>query len=189
MPKADYSKTVIYKLVNYDHPELVYVGSTTSFKHRKSQHKTSSTNPSNAKYNRKLYENIRKYGGWDSWSMIQICEFPCANRRESEKEEDKYLIELKANLNTNRAYCSAERRKEQKTHGRERWKEKLGPDGVKEYNRMKDSLRSEWKADYYAKRRTYLMETVTCECGSSVCRGALARHKKTTRHQTNAKLS
>ena len=35
----DYTKTTIYKLINYDYPELVYVGSTTNFTKRKQCHK------------------------------------------------------------------------------------------------------------------------------------------------------
>ena len=41
---ADYSKTIIYKIINYDRPDLVYVGSTTNFTTRKYQHKTNSSN-------------------------------------------------------------------------------------------------------------------------------------------------
>ena len=40
----DYSKTLIYKLINYDCPYLVYVGSTTSFVKRKQLHKSRCTN-------------------------------------------------------------------------------------------------------------------------------------------------
>ena len=35
----DYTKTIIYKLINYDYPDLVYVGSTTNFTKRKQGHK------------------------------------------------------------------------------------------------------------------------------------------------------
>ena len=35
----NYDKTVIYKLINYDYPDLVYVGSTTNFTKRKQHHK------------------------------------------------------------------------------------------------------------------------------------------------------
>jgi len=35
----DYAKTIIYKLINYDYPDLVYVGSTTNFTKRKQGHK------------------------------------------------------------------------------------------------------------------------------------------------------
>ena len=45
----DYSKTIIYKLINYDYPELVYVGSTTNFTKRKQQHKCGCSNNTNNK--------------------------------------------------------------------------------------------------------------------------------------------
>ena len=55
----DYAKTIIYKLINYDVPELVYVGSTTNFTRRKQQHKLETNN----KNQRKLYVSIRDNGG------------------------------------------------------------------------------------------------------------------------------
>ena len=103
MPETDYSKTIIYKIINYDVPDLVYVGSTTNLKTRKNQHKNASININNTRYHLKLYENIRNHGGWDCWRMIVICEYPCDNRRQAELEEDKYMMEFKANLNMNRA--------------------------------------------------------------------------------------
>jgi hypothetical protein len=184
MPATDHNKTVIYKIINYDHPGLVYVGSTTSFKHRKNQHKFRALNPDNCKVHLKLYESIRKFGGWESWRMIQICEYPCDSKRDAEKEEDRYMVELKACLNVNRAYCSEERRKEQMKHGQERRKEKLGPDGIKEYNKLKDNQRSDKKKIYYLEtRQDYVKEKITCECGYIVSRGSLNCHKKSTRHK------
>ena len=41
----DYAKTLIYKLINYDYPDLVYVGSTTNFTKRKQHHKERCLNP------------------------------------------------------------------------------------------------------------------------------------------------
>jgi hypothetical protein len=35
--------------------------------------------------------------------MIQIFDYPCENRREAEQEEDKYMMEFKANMNSHRA--------------------------------------------------------------------------------------
>ena len=93
MPETDYNKTVIYKIINYEYPDLIYIGSTTNFRIRKNQHKNRTTNPNNEKYHLKLYANIRNYGGWDSWKMILIREFPCTNKRQAEKEEDKYMME------------------------------------------------------------------------------------------------
>jgi uncharacterized protein YbcC (UPF0753/DUF2309 family) len=104
----DYSKTIIYKLINYDYPELVYVGSTTNFTKRKQQHKSNCLNSNEKNHNLKVYVSIRKYGGWENWNMIKICEYPCINKREAEQEEDKYMMELKANINSHRAFITDE---------------------------------------------------------------------------------
>lgn len=208
MPTADYSKTVIYKIINYDHPELVYVGSTTSFKHRKYHHKFRAMNLNNPKGHLKLYENIRKFGGWDSWQMIPICEFPCNNRREAEIEEDKYMLELKGNLNMNRSYLSKERQNDKCRLYREKRKDELGIDGIKTINlkyrqnqidkhgiemmneKMKkyDESRSEQKKQYYKERKAFLSEKCECECGTIVCRAYMTRHMKTNTHNDNLKL-
>jgi len=99
----DYTKTIIYKLINYDFPELVYVGSTTNFTKRKQQHKYNALNTNHPCYNYKLYVSIREHGGWESWAMVQICEFPCNNKRDAQQEEDRHMMELKSNLNMIRA--------------------------------------------------------------------------------------
>ena len=50
----NYDKTIIYKIVNYDFPHLVYVGSTTNFTKRKQHHKEGCSNLTNK-------NTIRKY--------------------------------------------------------------------------------------------------------------------------------
>jgi len=103
----DYAKTIIYKLINYDCPDLVYVGSTTNFTKRKQQHKRDSEIKTI-----KLYETIRNNGGWESWTMIKICDYPCLSNIEARQEEDRYMIELKANLNSQRAERSKKQYRE-----------------------------------------------------------------------------
>ena len=51
----DYSKTIIYKLINYDYPDLVYVGSTTNFTNRKRHHKERCLIETDKKYHLKVY--------------------------------------------------------------------------------------------------------------------------------------
>jgi hypothetical protein len=46
---------------------------------------------------------IRENDGWDNWNMIKVCDYPCNNKREAELEEDRYMTELKSNMNSNRA--------------------------------------------------------------------------------------
>ena len=114
----DYAKTIIYKLINYDYPDLVYVGSTTNFTKRKQGHKERCLNEKSKKHNLKLYVSIREYGNWDNWSMIKICDYPCENRREAEQEEDKYMLELKANMNMVRAFRTKQQYREDNKHKR-----------------------------------------------------------------------
>jgi len=112
----DYAKTIIYKLINYDHPDLVYVGSTTNFTKRKQGHKERCSNEKSKKHNLKLYVSIREYGGWENWSMIKICDYPCENRRQAEQEEDKFMLELKANMNMVRAFRTKQQYREDNKH-------------------------------------------------------------------------
>ena len=99
----DYSKIVIYKLQHEDDESLLYVGSTTNFTRRKCEHKSRCNFVNGDKYNRKLYKMIRENGGFESFNMIQIKEFPCSSKREAEKEEDKNMLKLKATMNDRRA--------------------------------------------------------------------------------------
>lgn len=80
MPKKeiDYSKTVMYKIVCKDlSVKDCYVGSTTGFTIRKTQHKWSSKNN---KKMLKVYICIRDNGMWDNWEMILIEKYPCADK-------------------------------------------------------------------------------------------------------------
>ena len=106
MPRIaiDYTNTIIYKIQHNDNDELIYVGHTTDFTKRKSAHKTNTNSMNGKAYNRQVYKMIRDNGNWDSFRMIEIKKYPCADRREAEAEEDKVMRELKATMNTNRAY-------------------------------------------------------------------------------------
>ena len=106
MPRIsiDYANTIIYKIQHNDNDELLYVGHTTDFTKRKSAHKTNTNSESGKAYNRQVYKMIRDNGNWDSFRMIEIKKYPCTDRREAEAEEDKVMRELKATMNTNRAY-------------------------------------------------------------------------------------
>ena len=104
MPRytTDYSKTIIYKIVCNDlNITDTYVGHTTNFVRRKCQHKSSCTNEKSKCYNLKVYQTIRANGGWDNWTMIQICEYPCNSIHEAILEERRYYELLNSKMNTN----------------------------------------------------------------------------------------
>jgi len=96
----DYSKTIIYKIVCNDlNVTDVYVGHTTNMVKRRCFHKSSCNNENSIHHNYKVYQTIRANGGWDNWSMIQICEFPCNNQEQARAEERKHYELLNASLN------------------------------------------------------------------------------------------
>jgi hypothetical protein len=101
-----YTNALIYKIINNDYPDLIYVGSTTDFSGRGYQHKADCNKPHRPMYNSKVYKTIREHGSWDSWEMIKICDFPCENRTQLIQEEERQIEEHSANLNVIRAYTA-----------------------------------------------------------------------------------
>jgi hypothetical protein len=114
MPKQsiDYSRTVIYKLQHIEDDSLLYVGSTTDFTRRKSEHKSACNNINGTTYNQKKYLMIRDNGGWDNFIMVEIEKFPCRDSREARRREDELMREMKANMNMRKSHCGYETKKE-----------------------------------------------------------------------------
>ena len=105
MPKVptDYTKTIIYKLVHkedFDNANI-YIGSTTNFRQRKSQHKSSCLNEKSKEYHSKKYQYIRDNKGWYEWNMIEIEKYPCDDKREAEAKEEYWRTHFNALLNSN----------------------------------------------------------------------------------------
>jgi hypothetical protein len=84
----------MYKIV-CKNPNILgtYIGSTSCFNKRKTDHKCNTINANNKKYNYKIYQFIRDNGGWDNFDMIQIEAYPCNNKIECLTRE-RELIEL-----------------------------------------------------------------------------------------------
>lgn len=122
MPKKpiDYSKALIYSIVCKTDPTLLYIGSTTDFRHRKSVHKSKTKND-----NTQVYVMIRANGGWEAFEMKPVKEYPCDNKIQLVIEEERIRKEMHANLNTLRAYVTEEERSEIREKYREEHKEEL----------------------------------------------------------------
>jgi len=163
MPKIniDYSKTVIYKIVcNDENVDYLYIGSTTNFTKRKTNHKSICNNINNINHNQKKYIEIRNNGGWENFRMIEVEKFPCNDNREAEAREEVIRLELKADMNSQRCYITDEQRKE---------------------------LEKEYKQKYYEANREQINikrnENLDCECGAKYTKRNKARHIKTTKHK------
>ena len=99
--ELDYSNTIIYKISCKDTSVTdLYVGHTINFVQRQLAHKYSCINDNSTNYNCKLYQIIRKNGGWNNWTMNIVNFFNCANKTEAREKEQEYYKLLCATLNS-----------------------------------------------------------------------------------------
>ena len=98
MPKLpmNYSNTIIYKIVCKDVDiKESYVGQTTSFNKRKTQHKSDCKKNCNAY----VYQFITENGKWDNWDMIEIEKYNATDKLDAGKRERYWIETLGAKLN------------------------------------------------------------------------------------------
>ena len=109
MPKkTDYetSEIIFYKFCcKNDNVLNSYVGHTSCFNRRKSEHKSRCNNEKDKKYNFKLYQLIRTNGGIDNWRMIEIHKQFCKDKRECERVEQGLIEKNISDMNSRKA-CS-----------------------------------------------------------------------------------
>lgn len=177
----NYANTIMYKLINYDCPELLYVGSTTNFIKRKQKHKSDCKTS-----NTKVYNTIKENGGWESWVMVKISDYPCTSLTEAHMEEDRLMLEMKSNLNTNKAYTSSEYKKEQMKNYYQVNKEQQKEKAKENYQTNREHRMQQHKEYREANKvqiKEYKSEKINCECGCSISRNKIPRHKRTIKHQ------
>jgi hypothetical protein len=98
---ADYSNTIFYKISCKDAAITdLYIGHTINFVQRKATHKQGCNNPKTATYNLKLYNVIRRNGGWTNWRMDIIAHHDCKDLRDARTKEQEYFILYNATLNS-----------------------------------------------------------------------------------------
>mmetsp|Transcript_43994 Transcript_43994/g.56389 ORF Transcript_43994/g.56389 Transcript_43994/m.56389 type:complete len:193 (-) Transcript_43994:9-587(-) len=180
--KIDYSMTIIYKIICHDLKiKDSYIGSTTCFKGRKSNHKLTCNNSTYKNHNMKLYVFIRENGGWNNWSMLEIEKYPCNDKRESEARERYWYEELKGTLNSQFPQRSSkEWRQDNKVHVSE-YNKTYADDNkekIQKY-RLANRERDRNKLIKWREKNNYV---VVCECGSSVKNHLLSKHKKSKKH-------
>jgi hypothetical protein len=148
MPRKLINDYVFYKFVcNDENIECCYVGSTANFSDRKRRHLQTCNDPSNQKYNLKIYETIRKNGGWENWKMVIIGEEKEISLTQSRILEQKYIDELKSNMNMCRAYRTKEdilengRKKSRKHY--EKYKEQVLEDKKKIWINMNEEKKQQ----------------------------------------------
>jgi len=202
MPKVpmDYSKCCIYKIEHNDDESLVYVGHTTNFDKRKTQHKINCYNDNQKPYNFKVYRMIRENGGWEKFLMLEVEKYPCADKREAERRENEVMKELKTSMNTNKSFRTqdeiTEYKKEYDTNYYESNKHKI-QEYNKEYSEVHKPKKQEYNKEYYElhkekkkeqvkeyqkNNKLKINEKVKCECGCEIVKQHLKRHQATKKH-------
>ena len=145
MPKKpiDYKKSVIYSITSKTDETLLYIGSTTDFRRRKTRHKSVCNNENDRDYNLKVYVMIRANGGWDAFEMKPVKEYSCENKIQLTIEEERIRKEMNAKLNSQRAYTTIVEKKEYINEYYQQHK-----DERKEYREQKKEMIFEKKKKY-----------------------------------------
>ena len=199
MPKnnINYSNTIIYKIVCNDlNIKELYIGSTTDFYNRKSNHKSKCNSENDKNYNSNIYKCIRANGGWDNWSMIEIEKFPCKDSLEARARERYWCEQLNATLNSNKPYITDNEIKEyNKEYIRNYYqnnKEYLTEYNNKYYQNNKDKLLEyklnnkdkilNYQAEYRINNKYKLYQKQDCICGSKFIYCNKNNHLKSNKH-------
>jgi hypothetical protein len=99
MPRKhiDYSKTYIYRLTCKTPNVLdMFISFTTNIIQRKHKHKRESLDLS---IQTKLYQHIRKYGGWRNWTLDILEECVCLNELKAKERTMFYILKYNPTLN------------------------------------------------------------------------------------------
>ena len=158
MPRTpiNYNNTIFYQILCRDITiKDCYVGHTTDFKRRKSEHKTTCNNQKSKNYNIYLYRFIRDNGGWDNFDMILIETRECADSLDARKIERGHIEELNSALNrvipsrTNTEW--REENKEQLAINNKQWRE----ENKEQYQAQRKEYREQNKELIKIQKETY----------------------------------
>ena len=140
METIDYSKSCVYGFMKGD--KIDYIGSSRNFKSRYGSHKTHCNNEKDRDYNFSLYKYMRENGGFDSWKMVLIREYPdCKSEEELRTYETEFYNEYKPMLNKNRPLLTDEERLYYTEFRSEEAKEKTKQKGIAYYAENKEKFK------------------------------------------------
>jgi hypothetical protein len=167
MPRKpiDYSTVYFYKIVCKDLSiEDCYVGSTTNFTRRKSEHKSRCKGEIKKDFDYRVYEFIRNNGNWENWDMILIETGSFDNPLDVKRRERELIEEYQSILNitipqrSKKEYYSSNK---EVIKNRSRTRYEVNKDKINERQNTK----------------------CNCECGTSYTLRNKSTHFKSTRHQ------
>ena len=161
----NYANTSIYRICSND-PAIteVYIGSTTNLRARRQQHKTTCNSPKNTAHNLPKYVFIREHGGFETWSVVLVESFPCANSEEARQRERYWVEHYAAVLNARRPHISANEKSEYYIENKnsitekKRAKYQANKDNIKEKKRAGYQANKAVAAEYYVANKEHIKE-------------------------------
>jgi len=188
----DYLKTVIYKIEHNENKELLYVGHTTQYTRRKAYHKSQVDQS-----DRKIYKMIRENGGWDSFEMNPIIEYPCENKVQACIQEEQSRVELRANMNSIGCIYSKENLLKSSRMYKFNHKEEVNSKNRNYYQEHKEERKAyresikeeqkEYKKKWYAENKAKINELryqkYKCECGCEISKTNKSQHERMKVHK------
>ncbi len=191
-----YNESIIYKLCCKD-PTITdeYIGSTTNFSRRKTQHKSRCNRE---KSNFLVYVCIRENGNFENWDMVEVEKYEASDKQDLHKRERYWIETLKSSLNkqipTQTSKEHYEDNKERITIRNKKYTEEHKEYFVeykkKHYQENKEKINNKCKKyaeenkEKMANQRKEVNVKVKCECGSEVLKFNLTAHKKSKKHLT-----
>ena len=161
--------------------KFLYIGSTKDLSSRKWAHKSDCYNENRPKtYNLKLYTTIRDKGGGDNWTMEPIGKGLFDSRLDARIEEQRYIKELEANLNSFNAVMTKEDENRIKADYVKNNHEKVLESKKKYRDLHKEEIKEKLKNN--AKTQEIRKEKTQCECGGSYTYSHKAEHIKSKKH-------
>lgn len=123
---ANYNESRIYKIYcTLSTINEFYIGSSTRYEERCMLHKSDCTNINSPRYSYKLYDYIRKNGGWENFTVEVLEKYPCKNRIELNIREEWWKQQEQPTLNTNKAHTTIEELKEQQQKYHQHYQRKV----------------------------------------------------------------
>ena len=182
-----YAQSKIYQIVCKDpNVEEFYIGSTKDFQRRRRQHKHSCTNVNSKKHKTPVYKFIRENGGWDAWTMAEICEVQYRSEKYLRKVETQFVQEWGATLNSVLPFRTTKQTKEYHSKYVRANRDKIDAYAKQYLNKHKEVIsikRKKYRRKNNVRIKAWQSEKHVCTCGSHVTRANLAQHRRSKKHQ------
>jgi hypothetical protein len=167
----------------------IYVGSTRSFRQRKSHHKQACNNPNITGYNMYVYQFIRDHGGWVNWSMISIFTGNFETKLEMHRKEREYIEELGATLNkviptrTDKEYRieNSDKIKQYRIENADYFKQYQKQYNIDNADKIKEQTK-QYRQNNSDIINTKQKQKFTCDCGGKYTKVHKQEHFKSKKH-------